>query len=245
MSKRKAGENGMAEYVDYLNNYDRKARGAGSEKKPPTDRLSALDINRVFEKGYEDFGHSKRDSAREVLKYASRVEDDTRMGGGSERALARLRRIANGRVGDGDDKPNKPNKPNKPDKPDKPDTPPSGGGGGNNGTINIDTGADQNIGGRPPGNDGGLSYGDVSQMINQDNDIVNTITGNNNTVTNNQDNSISQEVYGSSSRNYTRRPGIIFEAPDPTPYNVDEQSPTPDSQGFLRDFMSQFNATLV
>ena len=30
------------------------------------------------------------------------------------------------------------------------------------------------------------------QEINQDNDIVNTITGNNNTVTNNQDNSISR-----------------------------------------------------
>ena len=124
--------------------------------------------------------------------------------------------------------------------PELPD-PPSGGG-GNNGSISIDTGANQNIGGRPPGNDGGLSYGDVSQMINQDNDIVNTITGNNNTVTNNQDNSISQEVTGSS---YSSRPGISFEAPDPSPYNVDEQSPTPDSQGFLRDFMSQFNATLA
>ena len=235
MSKRKAGENGMAEYVDYLNNYDRKARGAGSEKKPPTDRLSALDINRVFEKGYEDFGHSRKDSAREVLKYASRIEDDTRMGGASERALARLRRIANAK--DESSKPNRPNKPDtKPEKPDpKPDpTPPSG---GNNGTINIDTGADQNIGGRPPigGGDDGLSYGDVSQLINQDNDIVNTITGNNNTVTNNQDNSINQEVYGSSNRSSERRPGIVFEAPDPSPYNVDEQSPTPDSQGFLRE----------
>ena len=241
MGKRKAGENGMAEYVDYLNNYDRKARGAGSEKKPPTDRLSALDINRVFEKGYKDFGHSRRDSAREVLKYASRVEDDTKMGGASERALARLRRIANAKSdGGGNNKPKPEEKDPKSPMPELPD-PPSGGG-GNNGSISIDTGANQNIGGRPPGNDDGLSYGDVSQMINQDNDIVNTITGNNNTVTNNQDNSISQEVTGSS---YSSRPGISFEAPDPSPYNVDEQSPTPDSQGFLRDFMSQFNATLA
>ena len=236
MSKRKAGENGMAEYVDYLNSYDRKARGAGSGKKPPTDRLSALDINRVFDKGHEDFGHSRRDSAREVLKYASRVEDDTKMGGGSEKALARLRRIANAKSeGGGGNKPKPEEKDPKSPMPELPD-PPSGGG-GNNGTINIDTGADQNI-----GNDGGLSYGDVSQMINQDNDIVNTITGDNNTVTNNQNNSISQEVTGSSSRS---RPGISFKAPDPSPYNVDEQSPTADSQGFLRDFMSQFNATLA
>ena len=33
----KAGENGMSEYVDYLNSYDREARGAGSSKG--TDRV--------------------------------------------------------------------------------------------------------------------------------------------------------------------------------------------------------------
>ena len=43
------------------------------------------------------------------------------------------------------------------------------------------------------------------RLINQDNDIVNTITGNNNTVTNNQDNSISQEVYGSSNRSSRKK----------------------------------------
>ena len=56
-------------------------------------------------------------------------------------------------------------------------------------------GPDQTIGVRPPG----LGY--PGQNINQDNDITSNVTGDNNTVTNNQDNSINSfGAYGTANR---------------------------------------------
>ena len=66
-------------FKEYLRGYDRKARGAGSEKKPPTDRFSGLDVRHVFQKGL-DRGLSKSDAARDVLAYAADLEGRSRMG---------------------------------------------------------------------------------------------------------------------------------------------------------------------
>ena len=83
-----AGE--RREFQEYLRDYDRKARGAGSKKEPPRDRFSAEDVRYVFEKGV-DRGLSKSDAARDVLRYAADLEGRSKMGGGTERALDRLR----------------------------------------------------------------------------------------------------------------------------------------------------------
>ena len=77
-------------FKEYLRGYDRKARGAGSEKKPPTDRFSGLDVRHVFEKGL-DRGLSKSDAARDVLIYAADLEGRSRMGTATERELEKLR----------------------------------------------------------------------------------------------------------------------------------------------------------
>ena len=130
---------------------------------------------------------------------------------------------------------------------DKPEKPPTNAGGGNNGGINIDTGGDQSItkpapqppAERPPT----PLYGGVTQEINQDNDIVNTITGNNNTVTNSQDNSINQKVYGGSNRyfNYSSSPKMPVE-PNP---GTDPTMPTMNAKDFLKDFMKDFYSDTI
>ena len=76
-------------FRDYLKSFDRKKFGAGSEKDPPTDRFSALDVRKTFQEG-QDKGLSKEDSARAVLDYASAVRGKTKMGGATERELNRL-----------------------------------------------------------------------------------------------------------------------------------------------------------
>ena len=55
--------------------------------------------------------------------------------------------------------------------------------------------------------DAGEYLKQAMQKINQDNDITTTITGDNNTVTNKQDNSITQKVYGGSSRTFNYKGG--------------------------------------
>ena len=131
---------------------------------------------------------------------------------------------------------------------DKPENPPTnGGGGGNTGNITIDTGGDQSItkpkpqppAERPPA----PLYGGVTQEINQDNDIVNTITGDNNNVTNNQDNSISQKVYGGSNRyfNYSSSPEMPVESNPGT----DSTMPKMNAKDFLKDFMKDFYSDTI
>lgn len=129
---------------------------------------------------------------------------------------------------------------------DKPEETPTNGG-GNTGNITIDTGGDQSIGGKPPKGSGARPprplYGGVTQEINQDNDIVNTITGNNNTVTNTQDNSISQKVYGGSNRyfNYDSSPTMPVESRP----SEDSTMPKVGAKDFLKDFMSDFYSDTV
>ena len=88
---RMAGENFDKEsFEKYLDAYDLKGRGAGSDKKPPVSRFSAKDVRYVFDRGI-DRGGSKSDVARLVLDYADDMMGKTKMGGGTERALNKLR----------------------------------------------------------------------------------------------------------------------------------------------------------
>ena len=81
----------MASYVDYLNNYDRKARGAGASKG--TDRFSGLDIRHVRDAA-SDFGVDKYDAADQILRYARQNEDKTRMGGAATAELDNVEKSA-------------------------------------------------------------------------------------------------------------------------------------------------------
>ena len=78
------------EFEKYMRNYDRKAYGAGSDKKPPTDRFSGLDVRKMFDAGV-DMGGSKAYIAQEVLDYADDFKGKTKMGGATRAALDKLR----------------------------------------------------------------------------------------------------------------------------------------------------------
>ena len=82
-------------YKSYLKDYDRKAEGAGSQKDPAKDRLSAKDINIMF-KNRGDL--SAKDGAQDILDYFETVKNDTSHGGGTEKALDKMRKFA-GREG--------------------------------------------------------------------------------------------------------------------------------------------------
>ena len=82
----------MSSFANYIKNYDRKAYGAGSDKKKgAVDRFSALDVRKMFDAGKGKYGESKADAARLVLQYADDVKGKTKMGGGTQKALDRLR----------------------------------------------------------------------------------------------------------------------------------------------------------
>ena len=86
---RKAGE-ALRGFKDYLADYDLKARGAGSDKKKgPVSRFSGLDVRHVFDNRGE--GVSESEGAKAVLDYYDRIKDDTKSGGGTQRALDKLR----------------------------------------------------------------------------------------------------------------------------------------------------------
>ena len=78
-------------FQDYIDDFDRTASGAGSGKG--TDRFSAQDIRNMFDERGE---LSKASGAQMVLDYADKAGDaGSRMGGGSERELDRLRGYLN------------------------------------------------------------------------------------------------------------------------------------------------------
>ena len=78
------------EFQEYLREYDRKARGAGSEKEPPTDRFSGKDVRYVFKEGLER-GLSKSAAAEDVLDYATDLIGRSKMGGATRAALDKLK----------------------------------------------------------------------------------------------------------------------------------------------------------
>lgn len=88
---RQAGEKFDArKFEKYMRDFDREAFGAGSGKEPPKDRFSALDVRKMFDAGI-DMGGSKAEVAQDVLDYAADFSGKSSMGGGTERALDKLR----------------------------------------------------------------------------------------------------------------------------------------------------------
>lgn len=85
---RMAGE--RKEFQEFLDDYDRTRRGAGSEKEPPTDRFSGKDVRYVFSEGL-DRGLSKADAARDVIDYFDEIRNDTKYGGKTKKAIKKLR----------------------------------------------------------------------------------------------------------------------------------------------------------
>lgn len=92
-------------FEDYIDDYNRKAFGAGSGKDPSTDRFSALDVRKMFDAGTDKYDLSKREAAEMVLDYADDIEGKSRMGGGTEKALDRLERYMKGKDDKDDYKP--------------------------------------------------------------------------------------------------------------------------------------------
>lgn len=91
------------DFDDYIDDYNLRSKGAGSGKDPKASRFSGLDVREMFEAGRDKFGESKRDAARAVLDYADDMDGRTRMGGGTEKALDRLRRYLKNDNDDDDD----------------------------------------------------------------------------------------------------------------------------------------------
>ena len=89
------------EFQEFLDEYDRTRRGAGSEKEPPTDRFSGKDVRYVFREGL-DRGLSKADAARDVIDYFDEIRNDTKYGGKTRKAIKKLRGYLEYGDGDGD-----------------------------------------------------------------------------------------------------------------------------------------------
>ena len=77
-------------FEKYIDQYDRTALGAGSQKDPATDRFSGLDVNTMFNEG-KNLGLSDEDAYESTQDYFDSVKDETKHGGGTARALAKLR----------------------------------------------------------------------------------------------------------------------------------------------------------
>jgi len=80
-------------FDEFQDSYNLRKKGAGSEKNPKRSRFSAKDVTNMFEAGQKRFDLSDKDAARKVLDYADDMEGRTRMGGGTKRALDRLRSL--------------------------------------------------------------------------------------------------------------------------------------------------------
>ena len=77
-------------FEEYIDQYDRKALGAGSEKDPAVDRFSGLDVRTMFNEG-KDLGLSDKDAYESTQGYFDSVKDETKHGEITARALAKLR----------------------------------------------------------------------------------------------------------------------------------------------------------
>ena len=79
-------------FEDYIDDYNRKAYCAGSDKDPATDRFSGLDVRKMFDAGTDKYDLSKREAAEMVLDYADDIKGKSKMGGGTRAALDKLKR---------------------------------------------------------------------------------------------------------------------------------------------------------
>ena len=175
--KRMAGD-ALNDFNDYLDGYDRTAKGAGSSKG--TDRFSGLDVREAFDNRGD---LSKAEGAQAVLDYFDGIKDTTRHGGGTAAALDNLRGYLDEKPDETPEVAPTPEPEVDPDPVTEPTpvAPPTV----TAGDINIDTGADfgdQVFTGNGSGGPG--------QTVVQDNDQVSSVVGNNNTVNQDQDNSV-------------------------------------------------------
>ena len=142
---------GSAEFRSYLDSFDRTADGAGSEKG--TDRFSGKDIRTAFANRGD---LSKAKAAKMVLNYAdSAGEEGSKMGGGAESALDKLRGYVDTARKDRKDKRESDTKP----------TPTSGAGNATAGDNSISS---------PVSNANPISIDGDSNQVNQDNSVSNT-----------------------------------------------------------------------
>ena len=170
----------LNEFKGYLDNYDRTAKGAGSSKG--TDRFSGLDVREAFDNRGD---LSKAEGAQAVLDYFDGIKDETRHGGGTAAALDNLRGYLNEKPDETPVTPdpvvNEPEggiEPEVDGDPVVPETAPI-----TAGPIEINTGADF-------GDQVFSGSGGPGQNVVQDNDQTSSVVGNDNTVNQNQDNSV-------------------------------------------------------
>lgn len=78
-------------FEEFMDSYNLRSKGAGSDKDPKKSRFSALDVREMFGEGTGRYDLSKAEAARQVLDYADEMKGRTRMGGGTRRALDKLR----------------------------------------------------------------------------------------------------------------------------------------------------------
>lgn len=178
----KNNDSAVAEFKSYLDGFDRTAYGAGSSRG--TDRYSALDVNMNIDKGKE-LGLNNDQIGRGIQQYYNSLKGSVKHGGATARAMEKVFGMIGG-PGSPEVKPEPtPEEPKPEPKPEptpepKPEAPKP--------EAPIYTPPErplyQEIIAGP-----GFGLGG-SQNVNQDNDITTNVTGDNNTVTNTQDNSI-------------------------------------------------------
>ena len=74
-------------FDEFLDDYNLRSKGAGSDKKPKASRLSALDLREMFGEGRDKYGLSKAEAARGVIDYFDDMKDRTRHGGKTQEQL--------------------------------------------------------------------------------------------------------------------------------------------------------------
>lgn len=90
---RRGGKNDRPDnFEEFMDSYNLRSKGAGSDKDPKKSRFSALDVREMFGEGTGRYDLSKAEAARQVLDYADEMKGRTRMGGGTRKALDNLRR---------------------------------------------------------------------------------------------------------------------------------------------------------
>ena len=77
-------------FEEYIDQFDRTAAGAGSQRDPAVDRFSGLDVRTMFNEG-KNLGLSDENAYESTKGYFDSVKDETKHGEITARALAKLR----------------------------------------------------------------------------------------------------------------------------------------------------------
>lgn len=178
----KNDDSAVADFKSYLDGFDRTAYGAGSSRG--ADRYSALDVNMNIDKGRE-LGLNNDQIGRGIQQYYNGLKGSVKHGGATAKAMEKVFGMIGG-PGSPEVKPTAEPTPEEP----KPEPTPEP-------TPEPEAPKPEAPVYTPPERPlyqeiiAGGGFGGGSQNVNQDNDITTNVTGNNNTVTNTQDNSIS------------------------------------------------------